>query len=173
MNSTTQILVAVGDSTVFLRVIGRADCLMSAGFRHAIEELQARGYRDYAIELSECPSMDSTFLGLLAVLATRPLAATNTAVPPARIALLQPSPSIVEALRELGIIDLFHLSDQPAADAEYRPAPAAPISRADLTRTSLEGHQALIDLHAPNAERFKDVIEFLKEDLGHPDDAPG
>jgi anti-sigma B factor antagonist len=168
----TQILVAISESTVFLRLVGRADFQASAGFRHALEELQSHGYQDYAIDLSACPSMDSTFLGLLAVLATRPLSIANASAAPARIALLQPCTAIVEALRELGIIDLFRISDEPVTDAPYHAAEPVTPSFAELARTSIEGHRALMDLHPPNVEKFKDVIEFLRNDLEQAEDLP-
>jgi len=44
------------------------------------------------------------------------------------------------------------------------PAPANP-SREEITRTSLEAHQALMAANPDNVPRFKDVTLFLAEDL--------
>jgi len=41
---------------------------------------------------------------------------------------------------------------------------AAP-DKTDLTRTSLEAHQTLIDANPGNEAKFKEVTRFLEEDL--------
>jgi 7,8-dihydropterin-6-yl-methyl-4-(beta-D-ribofuranosyl)aminobenzene 5'-phosphate synthase len=42
--------------------------------------------------------------------------------------------------------------------------PASP-SREEVTRTCLEAHRTLMDIHPDNVSRFKDVAAFLAEDL--------
>jgi hypothetical protein len=84
------------------------------------------------------------------------------------IELLNPSPCITELLETLGVLHLFQLTQGsfnptgPTQPAEAMPANA---TKADVTRTSLEAHQTLMDISPANAARFKDVAQFLAEGL--------
>jgi hypothetical protein len=48
----------------------------------------------------------------------------------------------------------------------FEPLSKAPdITRADITRNCLEAHQTLMDIKPENVNKFKDVAQFLAEDL--------
>jgi hypothetical protein len=52
----------------------------------------------------------------------------------------------------------------PAEVQVSNPEPANP-SRVEITRTCLEAHQTLMAMNPDNVARFKDVTQFLAEDL--------
>ena len=53
--------VAVVEGTAYLRVDGRANFIVGVDFKTIFESLIGKGYRRFAIDLRDCPIMDSTF----------------------------------------------------------------------------------------------------------------
>ena len=55
--------MAVTDAVALVRVSGRASFNCSVDFKTLVYELRDRGYRKFVLDLTECPIIDSTFLG--------------------------------------------------------------------------------------------------------------
>src|SRR6186713_569335 len=71
MNATPSILVGTSERTVWVKVEGKGSFLNSTGLKEFAKEMVNRGYRDFAVDLKNCPLMDSTFMGTLAGVALR------------------------------------------------------------------------------------------------------
>ncbi|HXC34600.1 MAG TPA: hypothetical protein VNV43_01925, partial [Candidatus Acidoferrales bacterium] len=73
---------------------------------------------------------------------------------------------VTELLENLGVLQLFKIvsGDLQLSGEVCVPAPVNP-SHEEITRTSLEAHQALMAVNPDNVPRFKDVTQFLAEDL--------
>lgn len=160
--------VWVADDLVCVRIEGRAACAGSVDFRKLMLGLREKGHTRFVLDLSRCQLMDSTFLGVMAWLVLR-FAEAGSGLAPAVIELLNPSPRITGLLDNLGVAEMFPVlagaMTVPAA-AVAAPLPVSGgVERAEVTRTSLEAHELLSRLDPRNAARFKDVVEFLREDL--------
>jgi anti-anti-sigma regulatory factor len=156
-------MVALVKSRVCVKLIGRANYACSVDFKSLVEQLRQRGKLHFQLDLSECVTMDSTFLGVLAAFAQR-LASAQPA--PGQVELLDPSVRVSDLLDNLGVMDLFKVVSQKApAKADYRQVEQTDPSKLELARTSLEAHQALMALSPGNVAKFKDVTRFLAEDL--------
>jgi len=74
-----------------------------------------------------------------------------------------------DLLTNLGLDQLFTIVlDDPRAAAEpvkEQPLAAAPADKITQAQTMLEAHEACIEADPANAAKFKDVIEYLKQDL--------
>ncbi len=161
---SAKLKVAIFDRTVCVQVSGRADFTCTVDLKKLIAELWERGYSHFIIDLCECRMMDSTFMGVLAEIS---LLLTNGAAQSCPLELLNANPRITETLENLGVADLFQIrtSAGPLSD-KYEPlSEGDPASRVELARTCLKAHQTLIALSPENALRFKDVAQFLAEDL--------
>ena len=155
--------VAIADNGVCIKIAGRANFTASTDFKTLVQELWARGYCRYTLDLTDCVVMDSTFLGVLAGSSLK-LQAAGEKSPPIRV--LNPNPRIAETFDTMGIAPLFEICTGAVPPTEYQPAaPSAPASRVELTRASLEAHQTLMSISAANIPKFKDVAKFLAEDL--------
>jgi hypothetical protein len=82
--------------------------------------------------------------------------------------LSNPNERVTELLENLGVLPLFKIIggalQLPGEVQAQTPAPVNP-SHEEITRTSLEAHQALMEANPDNVPRFKDVAQFLAEDL--------
>lgn len=160
-----KLLVSVGEREVRLRIAGRANFTCGPDFKNLTTGLLEKGYRRFIIEMSECVLMDSTFLGLLCGLALRLRESGNGS---AGVELLNANPRVAELLESLGVTEIIAMGEAPvtAPDApETAQVCCAEHSRSEMTQTSLDAHQTLRDLNSENAARFKDVVQFLAEDL--------
>jgi anti-sigma B factor antagonist len=158
--------VLVGKDFACVKIVGRANFTFSPDFKTLLAELIQKGYGHFIIDLSECVLMDSTFLGVLAGfgIKLRP----SSAAANGRIELSNPNARVTELLENLGVLELFKIIEgalQLSGDVSVQtPTPIHP-SHEEITRTSLEAHQALMAVNPDNVPRFKDVAQFLAEDL--------
>jgi hypothetical protein len=80
--------------------------------------------------------------------------------------LMNPSPRIVEVLENLGVAHLFKITRNPDfLTPNYEPQAQTDKSKVEVTRNCLEAHKTLMGLNPVNVNRFKDVAEFLAQDL--------
>lgn len=167
-------MVLVGKHFACIKVSGRANLNVSVPFKTLLTELWQKGFSNFVIELSECLLMDSTFLGVLAGFGLKMHQQADNS-PPRLVELRNPNPRITELLDNLGVLDLFSISQGPLAAPEEvqacSPEPAHP-SRAEVTRACLEAHQTLMDINPANVPKFKEVAKFLAEDLQKLQDKP-
>ena len=66
MTAPSSILVGTANRTVWVRVEGKGSFLNSTGLKEFSKEMMNRGFREFVIDLRNCPVMDSTFMGTLA-----------------------------------------------------------------------------------------------------------
>lgn len=161
------LFVAVQDEIAFIKVAGRANFAASVNFKSLVVELQDRGYRRFVLELSECVTMDSTFLGVLAGFALK-LADSPAQNDSISLQLLNPSQRVTDLLDNLGIAHLFAVvQNEKLAARTYQEAPQdeGTPTRQEISETCLEAHQTLMAINPDNIPRFKDVAQFLAEDL--------
>jgi anti-anti-sigma regulatory factor len=160
-------LVLVGERFACVKIIGRANCNSSIDFRTLVNELRQKGYNYFVLDLSECTLMDSTFLGVIAGFGLK-LSSGRLDGCEQGIELLNPNPRITGLLENLGVLHLFKLSQgplvAPARTETIEPAPAEP-SKVEITRACIEAHETLMEINPANVAKFKEVTQFLAEDL--------
>jgi anti-anti-sigma factor len=161
--SSANLLVLVGKDFACVKIAGRANCSSSPDFKTLLEELAQKGYRHFLIDLSECVLMDSTFLGVLAGFGMKLKPAGEEG-----IELYNPNTRISDLLENLGALHLFKVQNTPLqmpGEVKVCTPDSSNPTHEELTRTSLEAHQTLMEVNPENVARFKDVTQFLAEDL--------
>ena len=164
--SSAKLSVFVAGNRACVKVAGRANFTFGPDLKKLLTGLGQKGYNHFIIDLAECVLMDSTFLGVLAGFGL----ATNPGCDPDKrqIELLNPNARIAELLENLGVLHLFQItmSQQPPPEGARAatPEPLNPTPE-QITRTCLEAHQTLMAANPDNVARFKDVAQFLAEDL--------
>jgi anti-sigma B factor antagonist len=164
--SSANLSVLVGKSCACIKICGRANFASSPDFKALLNGLEQKGFRHYVMDLGECVLMDSTFLGVLSGFGMK--LNPNGAPAERGIELHNSSTRVSELLENLGAAHLFNMTSGPLqlpADMQAcTPTPTNP-SHEEITRTSLEAHQTLMSMNPENVARFKDVAQFLAEDL--------
>lgn len=160
-------MVAIYDQAVWIKISGRANFSSSLDLRNLVNELWQRGFRHFVFELCDCVIMDSTFLGVLAGIGLK-FADSNQRGDKSTVEIANPNARISDILENLGVAHLFNVITTANPEMEKfeplaREGEAA--SRTEVTRTCLEAHKILMDLNPANVSKFKDVAQFLAEDL--------
>jgi anti-sigma B factor antagonist len=162
-----KMLVLVGEKFSCVKIVGRANFNSSVDFRTLINELRGRGYSYFILELSECVLMDSTFLGVLTGLGLK-LNPTQAPDHDGSIELRNANARITDLLENLGVLHLFKLSQGPLnapQNAQTETPTPCHASKEEVTRACLEAHRTLMDVNPENVGKFKEVTQFLAEDL--------
>jgi len=166
---SAQLFVFVSGNLACVRIVGRANFTSSIDFKLLVNELFAKGFTCFVLDLSECVLMDSTFLGVLAGLALKMREPQYRNGHEKQIELLNPNARNLESLESLGVLHLFKVLNcgdrLPAELTQQETAPAATPTREEVTRTCLDAHKLLMELSPANISKFKEVTQFLAEDL--------
>jgi anti-sigma B factor antagonist len=161
--------VAVVEHTAFVKIPGRANFTSSVDFKTLVTELRAQGVDHYVLDLGECVTMDSTFLGVLAGIALRHVdGKQRDDAEKLHLDLLNPNARIADLLDNLGVMNLFTITHQKnPCTAIFEPLNNnhPEPTREEMSQTCLEAHQVLMKINPDNIPKFKDVTQFLAEDL--------
>jgi len=160
-------LVLVAQKFACIKISGRANFSSSIDFKILLNELLQKGFITFVLDLSECVLMDSTFLGVLAGFGLK-MTAGQGAPGQAAIELLNPNARISELLENLGVLHLFNLKQgslKLPEGTESLPHSAPNPTREQVTRACLDAHRTLMEINPDNVPKFKEVTQFLAEDL--------
>jgi len=145
-------------------VIGRATFKISRELReYALKRLR-EGAVSITFDLSECRGMDSTFMGVLAMLGLQ-------ARGKAAIIIVNASEHHRELLDGIGISRLFQFSDEAIPEVNWHNLCGAATAVRDmgqLADTILDAHKTLMNVSADNVPKFKDVVDMLSTELDRP-----
>jgi anti-sigma B factor antagonist len=156
--------VAVVEHTAFIKVPGRANYASSIDLKNVVAELRQRGFGEFILDLRECITMDSTFLGVLAGLVLR----NNQPEPAApTIELLNPNNRVLDLVENLGVLNLFRVKYEEFPQTLcFEPTNDHPDpTKEEVTRNCLEAHRTLMKVNPANVPKFKEVTQFMAEDL--------
>jgi len=124
-----------------------------------------RGYREFIIDLQNCAMMDSTFMGTLAGVALR-----LKELGDGHLHVVHCGTRSRELLSGLGLDQIFSIHDGGLSApicTELNGEEEKPSTdhKSEQAETMLEAHEALCRAAPENLTRFKDVLDYLKQDL--------
>ena len=163
MSTQSSILVGCTNKVVWIRVEGKGSFQNSSGLKEFAREMTQRGHREFVVDLKNCPVMDSTFMGTLAGIALR-----LREIGQGNLHVINLNERNSDLLSNLGLDQLFSidLCGVELSDPQERaPIEAAAADRNAQAKTMLEAHEALVQADPDNITKFKDVLEYLKQDL--------
>ena len=161
--------VARQGATAYLHVLGRATFTVGPVLKQFGTAAIKDGCTRMVLDVSVCEGMDSTFMGVLAGMATRLARQTG-----GKMLMLNVSDKLFEILSTLGLDQLIECRrrgavPEPLVEPPLTARVLSPIAAAaaDLQTTQhviLEAHTTLSAVSAENQLRFKDVLTYLRED---------
>ena len=163
----SSIQVGVNGPTVWVRVEGRGSFLNSGNLKEFAREMLDRGYREFVMDLADCAMMDSTFMGTMASVALR-----LKELGRGHLHVIHCGNRSRELLSGLGLDQIFDIHGDGSGAPQCKTLErASDGSREDRkqqqAQTMLEAHEALCQAAPENFFRFKDVLDYLKQDLHH------
>ncbi len=164
----SSIQVGVRGPTVWVKVEGKGSFLNSGNLKEFAREMLDRGYREFVVDLAGCAMMDSTFMGTMASVALR-----LREIGHGHLHIVHCGNRSQQLLSGLGLDQIFDIHNDGARPPECEALeqatrePAHDSQKKERTETMLEAHEALCEAAPENIFRFKDVLDFLRQDLHH------
>ena len=157
--------MGVNGPAVWVRVEGKGNFLNSGSLKEFAQEMVNRGYREFVIDLEHCAMMDSTFMGTMAAVALR-----LKELGQGHLHVVHCGERSRELLSGLGLDQIFDIRANAAVAPECEQmeedaSDGAVAAKRERTETMLEAHEALCEAAPENVSRFKDVLDYLKQDL--------
>jgi anti-anti-sigma regulatory factor len=157
--------VSLDDTTAWVRVRGRGQFSRAHALRQFADRMLTEGRFLLCIDLAECVSMDSTFIGTLAMIAMEGTPRTPV------VRLLNVRETVRVQLADLGVSSVFEFSSSEASAEPFseltQTAASSNTGGRQTKQTMLQAHEALTRLSPGNERKFKDVIAFLREQEDH------
>jgi len=174
-NSSSNILMAPiegeGESgdLLWFRILGKATFHNSPKLKKAFRLSLEAGTLGYVVDLADCVIMDSTFMGTLTAMALQ-----LRKVEGATLDIVNASDRNIQLLESLGldhILDIDRagsrlLEERERAQGllkEMKELDSDELSKEQKGQLVLEAHEALSKVVPENKQRFRDVLEFLRD----------
>ncbi len=156
----SSIQVGVSGPSVWVRVEGKGTFLNSGNLKQFAREMVERGYREFVVDLHDCAMMDSTFMGTMAGLALR-----LKELGEGNLQVVHCGQRSRELLAGLGLDQLFEITSNGASAPQCQALEKSAVGKQEQAKQMLAAHEALCEAAPENVPRFKDVLEYLKQDL--------
>ncbi len=169
-NHQDNLTAAYIDQTAVIRVEGRGSFKISPPMKQFIHRvIESKSANRILIDMSDCSSMDSTFMGVLAGLAYHVTGKSGFT-----FKLINLSKKNQKLLITLGVDRVVNYSLSTTGEEKELMASQSKDAEAlepdlsdplETAKTTLEAHEALVDINPENFEKFKSVIELLQNDV--------
>ncbi len=166
------ILCAVLDNqrVAIVRVVGRGTFVNSVPLKRFADHLAGHEKPEtFIMDLENCETMDSTFMGVLASISIAQERAKRH-----RVVVANPNEHVVKLLKTLGLMRLLdvHEPDKKKdreliskAENDLKPADSETITHVEQINHTLKAHKTLVPLDEENQARFQSVIHYLEKSL--------
>ncbi len=160
--SSDVVYIASTNSAAWLKVTGWGTFTNSHQIKKYLQEKIDTGCPKIIIDLTECLSMDSTFMGILTGLSIRmqgqghePITLTNITAHNMRL------------LETLGLNRFLDIKEKYQADdsLQWEILSTESLDKLSVTQHMLSAHKELVDTGGLASDQFKSVQQLLKEDL--------
>lgn len=162
MSVPATVSVACFDRQVWVKVFGRGNFQGCPSLKKFVQAMILRGYREFVIDLAACDHMDSTFMGTLTGISQ-----SLRELGQGSLRALNVNARNGELFSNLGLDMLFNV--EPAGPVPVLPSEQGasflelPADTGGPERdVILAAHQALVAANPANAERFRDVLDYLR-----------
>lgn len=154
----SHVLVRVDADTAWVRICGRATFAIGQPMREFVITAVRTGIHHFLVDATECTSMDSTFMGVLTMVA-QPGQSTSAAVE-----IVNASDRVARQFADLGIRDLFAFTRRPTASGVCQETELSgkDLSSDDVRGTMIAAHETLEAADPANVAKFRDLLDFLK-----------
>ena len=156
-----EVFVSGKEECFAVKVSGRATFECVAPLRDLAGKLDNISFSKVDIDLGGCLGMDSTFMGVLAMMALRAKKAK------AVITVWNADEMNKGLLAGLGLKKLFQYQEGVVEMGQFQTGSntGTPLNKVENATTVLEAHKTLIDADAANKQRFDSVVEMTQQDI--------
>ena len=160
-----KLYVAMSDDLGLARVHGRGSYKISPILKEFAERMLDSGRLQFVVNLKSCEGMDSTFMGTIAGISQRLTKAGGE-----KVIMTHVSEKLQNLMKTLGLTHLVQLQEHALEDdpddlTQLRENQAPEASSLESAEHILEAHETLVEISPDNLSKFKDCLQFLREDV--------
>ena len=160
-----RLLVAFQDKHAYVKPVGRATFKVAPSLKRFCVSVISQGCRDIIFDMTECATLDSTFMGVLAGVAMWPVQDGQKV----SVTLTGLGKRTRSMLSTLGLERVLILSETGCLDVdEDDPAVTEidqDVDQSEALETMRTAHQNLVRVDQDNAARFCDVLTYLDQEI--------
>ena len=161
------VIISIDEGCYSIKVFGRANFEYAPVVRCLAKEIDEKNFKEISIDLAECVGMDSTFMGIIAMLGLK--ANKCNAV----MNIVNASKQSTDLLIGLGIDRLINfVTKDPNDKSLEEKGKTLTCTEAEHVDPKLqtaecvyEAHATLMDIDDENVKKFEKVVEYAKTDL--------
>ncbi len=160
--SKSTIHVALREDTAWVRVVGRGVFLVSHSLKSWLLNQMAKGFTNIIVDISECKTIDSTFMGMLTGVSIRLKRSGRSP-----LILANVTPHSRRLLETLGLDKFLRLEDSLELDntLKWEELSVEFLDKMSTTENMLEAHKQLLDTGTLAEKQFRNVYKMLEDDL--------
>ncbi|MDA3799284.1 MAG: STAS domain-containing protein [Kiritimatiellae bacterium] len=163
-----KVLVTVDGDTAFLKIEGKGTYVVAPELKTFCFDQISRGICNIILDMNECGTMDSTFMGVMAGVAMRlrDLSEHSFLV----INLTQKTKELLEVLGLTNLLDCYlveEVSQELANEDDFDSVEELSIEKdkATTAKVMLKAHRDLVKANENNKSKFKNVINYLSAEV--------
>jgi anti-anti-sigma factor len=162
MAAHNTMMVARSDDAVYVRISGPGNMKICPTLQDFAKRMIVEGFRKFVVDLDDCSTMDSTFMGTLVEMA-------SLAPPMAEsLMIINAQPHCEGLLEGLGLDNVLRIkrgkTDMPAVELESLPEYAA--TQTERMRLIRRAHENLVQIDLRNEEKFGSFLRRLTKEMG-------
>jgi anti-anti-sigma regulatory factor len=159
-----KVLISRDNGEYRIKVEGRANFECSPPLRNFVHNLEAQDCKAIFIDLSQCAGMDSTFMGILAMMGLKAKKCGCT------VNIVNADVNIKNLLAGLGIQKIFNYLEISEIESNQKwEDTGKSADKTEKAETVLEAHETLMKVDKDNIPKFRTVVDLVKRDLGKED----
>ena len=159
--NNAEIFVAQDHGTYKMKVVGRATFAVGPAVRELVQNLEKESdKKGVTIDLTECTGMDSTFMGILAMLALK------VRKDDIKVKIINAGKN-KNLLDGLGLNKLFDYVDEEVEikNENWHKTNTDNKTLQESAETVLDAHKILMKADEGNVEKFKNVVKMVEKEL--------
>ena len=156
---STEIIISNDGDAYFITVNGRATFEHASQLRNLAKSLENTAFSKISLNLANCGGMDSTFMGILAMLGLR---AKKVGAP---MYVYNAGELNLSLLQGLGLKKLFEFRNGDMGQSSGKDWASGSGENSGRAETVLEAHQTLMAADEQNVKKFEKVVELVQKDL--------
>ena len=160
--SKGNVMIAREDYGYIIKIEGRVNLECSPPLKNFSDNLVSGNVPKIILDLASCAWMDSTFMGILAILGLKSRKLDIA------VEIRNADQKITGLIKDLGIESLFKFMTEqsPLVNAEWENVTETQKNDdKTLSETILKAHETLVETNSSNAPKFEKVIDLLKKDI--------
>jgi len=156
-----EIFVSKNNDTYLVKVSGRATFAVGPTLRNLVQRIESDNeVKGVSIDLSGCTGMDSTFMGILAMLALKIRNNKHS------VQIANADEANKKLLDGLGLNKIFdYVENSKEEKQNWKKEKEKDVSFKENAETVLQAHKSLVKTDIENVEKFKNVIEQVEKEI--------